>query len=86
MDDAQRQRLEAAAFRRLVTLLRSRTDLSDEMLYDNVGFSRDSLIHWYAEAARAYGMHVTDEEVARWIYGESWEDWKIRMNNEDEAH
>ena len=52
VDDAVRERLEAAAFRRLTLHLRQRTDVQNIDLMNLAGFCRNCLANWTADAAK----------------------------------
>ncbi|OYY81151.1 MAG: hypothetical protein B7Y61_14355, partial [Rhizobiales bacterium 35-66-30] len=47
LSDQDRERLEAAAFRRLVAHLRERTDVQNIALMNLAGFCRNCLSNWY---------------------------------------
>ena len=49
MDDKTRTELEAAAFRRLVSHLRERTDVQNFDLMNLAGFCRNCLSNWLKE-------------------------------------
>lgn len=71
-----RERLEAAAFRRLVEHLRERTDVQNIDLMNLAGFCRNCLSNWYLDAAQASGIPLTKEESREAVYGMSYEAWK----------
>ncbi|WP_281300265.1 MULTISPECIES: DUF1244 domain-containing protein [unclassified Iodidimonas] len=74
----QREKMEAAAFRKLVQHLRHRTDVQNVDLMGQSGFCRNCLADWYAEAAADLG-HPMDKDAARTaIYGMSPAEWKQR--------
>lgn len=72
----QKTELEAAAFRRLITHLRERTDVQNIDLMNLAGFCRNCLSNWYREAAEAQGIAVTKDESREIVYGMPYEDWK----------
>jgi len=76
MDDKTRTELEAAAFRRLVEHLRSRTDVQNIDLMNLAGFCRNCLSNWLKEAADAKGADMTRDESREAIYGMPYETWK----------
>jgi hypothetical protein len=59
MDDKTRTELEAAAFRRLLDHLRSRTDVLNIDLMNLAGFCRYCLSNWLKEAAVAKGVAMS---------------------------
>ena len=78
MDDATRQRLEAAAFRALVAHLRERSDVQNIDLMNLAGFCRNCLSRWYREAAEAEHVALTDPEAREIVYGMPYREWQAR--------
>ena len=76
MDDNTRTELEAAVFRRLVTHLRSRTDVQNIELMNLAGFCRNCLSNWLKEEADAKGMVMSKDESREAVYGMPYEIWK----------
>lgn len=85
MDQKTQTELEAAAFRRLVTHLRNRTDVQNIDLMTLAGFCRNCLSNWYAEAAEEAGIEMSKSEARESIYGMAYEDWKARHQTEATA-
>lgn len=69
-------KLEAAAFRRLVSHLRNRPETQNIDLMNLAGFCRNCLANWYLEAAEQAGLPVTKDQSREAIYGMPYEDWK----------
>lgn len=84
-DKATRTELEAAAFRRLVEHLRSRTDVQNIDLMNLAGFCRNCLANWMQEAAQAKGVALTKDQAREGIYGMPYEDWRERYQKEATA-
>lgn len=82
IDDKTRTELEAAAFRRLIEHLNTRTDVQNIDLMNLAGFCRNCLSNWYREAAEARGIAVTKDESRIAIYGMPYEDWKAQHQRE----
>lgn len=78
MDNATRDAIEAAAFRRLTTLLRHRTDVQNVDLMGVGGFCRNCLSDWVAEAAAEQGVPLSKEAAREHVYGMSYSDFKVR--------
>jgi hypothetical protein len=70
LDDAS----AAAAFRRLVRLLRHREDTQNIDLMGLAGFCRNCLSDWVGEAAS-----LSKAEAREIVYGEPYEAWKARQ-------
>jgi hypothetical protein len=79
----QQTEFEAAAFRRLVTHLRQRSDVQNIDLMNLAGFCRNCLSNWYLDAATAAGAAVTKDESREHIYGMPYDQWKA--GNQAEA-
>ena len=73
-DDA----IEAAAFRRLLAHLASRTDVQNIDLMNLAGFCRNCLAKWYRAAAEERGVALTDPEARERVYGMPYPEWKAR--------
>src|SRR2546429_6316393 len=82
VDESTRTALEAAAFRRLVEHLRSRTDVQNIDLMNLAGFCRNCLSNWMKEAADAKGLAMTKEMSREAIYGMPYEDWRAKYQRE----
>jgi predicted N-formylglutamate amidohydrolase len=82
MDDATRTDLEAAAFRRLVQHLRTRTDVQNIDLMNMAGFCRNCLGDWYRQAAAEKGITLGKDEAREIVYGMAPAEWKKRYQKE----
>jgi len=76
LEDPTRTELEAAAFRRLVSHLRERTDVQNIDLMNMAGFCRNCLSNWLKDAADAGGVPLTKEESREHVYGMPFAQWK----------
>jgi len=85
MDDSTRTELEAAAFRRLVSHLRERTDVQNIDLMNLAGFCRNCLSKWYLAAAKERDLPLTDPEAREIVYGMPYEAWKQAHQTEAPA-
>ena len=76
MDDATKEKLEAAAFRALMHhLLEKRPDVQNIDLMNLAGFCRNCLSRWYQEAANAQGIAMTKDEAREIVYGMPYAEW-----------
>ncbi|MEM8664932.1 MAG: DUF1244 domain-containing protein [Pseudomonadota bacterium] len=82
MTDAERTELEAAAFRRLVSHLRERTDVQNIDMMNLAGFCRNCLSRWYQEAATESGLDLDKEDAREIVYGMPYSEWKDRYQTE----
>ena len=76
IDQATRTELEAAAYRRLVDHLRTRTDVQNIDLMTLAGFCRNCLSRWYREEAEARDVPLTDPEAREIVYGMPYKEWQ----------
>jgi uncharacterized protein len=82
MDNTTRTELEAAAFRRLLEHLRTRSDVQNIDLMNLAGFCRNCLSNWLKDAADEKGMPMTKDESREAIYGMPYEEWKAKYQRE----
>ncbi len=82
MDEKTREQLEAAAFRRLVAHLRTRTDVQNIDLMNLAGFCRNCLGDWYREAAAEKDITMSKDEAREIVYGMAQAEWKARYQKE----
>ena len=78
MDETTRTELEAAAFRRLVSHLRERTDVQNIDIMNLAGFCRNCLARWYAEASAEQGIELSKDESRAIVYGMPYAEWKAK--------
>ncbi|MGB8316299.1 MAG: DUF1244 domain-containing protein [Aestuariivirga sp.] len=78
-DEKTQTELEAAAFRRLLAHLRTRSDVQNVELMTLAGFCRNCLSNWFEDAARERGVEVAREEARTMVYGMPQEEWKARF-------
>ncbi|MXN65317.1 DUF1244 domain-containing protein [Stappia sp. GBMRC 2046] len=82
IDEKTRMELEAAAFRRLVSHLRERTDVQNIDMMNLAGFCRNCLSNWYRDAAGEKGLDLDKEEAREIVYGMPYSQWKAKYQNE----
>jgi uncharacterized protein len=78
MDDKTRAELEAAAFRRLLEHLRSRTDVQNIDLMNLAGFCRNCLSNWMKDAADEKGIAMSKDQSREAVYGMPYEEWRAK--------
>lgn len=76
LSESTQEKLEAAAFRKLLAHLDSRKDVQNIDLMNLAGFCRNCLGKWYLAAAEEMGIELTQDDVRKRIYGMPYEDWK----------
>jgi hypothetical protein len=77
--------LEAAAFRKLVEHLRTRSDVQNIDLMNMAGFCRNCLANWYQEAAADKGLELTKDGAREVIYGMPYKEWQAKHQREATA-
>lgn len=82
LTEEQKRDFEAAAFRRLVGHLRTRSDVQNIDLMNLAGFCRNCLSNWYREAANEAGIEMSKDESREIIYGMPYEEWRARHQTE----
>jgi hypothetical protein len=81
----QQTEFEAAAFRRLVSHLRERSDVQNIDMMNLAGFCRNCLSNWYREAAEADGVAISKDESREIVYGMPFDEWKSLHQTEATA-
>ena len=82
IDDATRTALEAAAFRKLVEHLRTRSDVQNIDMMNLAGFCRNCLSRWYREGAAEQGITIADPDAREIVYGMPYKEWQALHQKE----
>src|SRR4051794_11761115 len=82
IDDATRTALEAAAFRKLVEHLRTRSDVQNIDMMNLAGFCRNCLSRWYREGAAEQGITIADPDAREIVYGMTYKEWQALHQKE----
>ena len=85
MDDASRQEIEAATFRRLLQHLDDNKDVQNIDLMNLASFCRNCLSKWYMAEAEARGMDIDYDSARELVYGIPYSDWKAKYQSEASA-
>ena len=85
LPDAQRDAIEAAAFRRLLAHLDERSDVQNIDLMNLAGFCRNCLSKWFAAAAAERGQPLEYEAARERVYGMPYAAWKDRHQTDASA-
>lgn len=78
----QQDRLDAAAFRRLLSHLGDRKDVQNIDLMILADFCRNCLGDWYREAAEADGIDMSKDAARERVYGMPYAEWKAKHQTE----
>lgn len=82
MDEMDRIKLEAAAFRGLIGHLQERKDVQNIDIMNLAGFCRNCLSKWYKAAVDAQSIELTKDEALEAVYGMPYSEWKEKYQNE----
>jgi len=85
LDAATRERIEAAAFRKLVAHLRGRNDVQNIDMMTLTGFCRNCMSRWYQEAAAEAGTSLETPAAREIIYGMDYKAWQAANQTEATA-
>lgn len=86
MDTSKQTELEAAAFRRLVSHLRDRTDVQNIDMMNLAGFCRNCLSKWYSAEATERNLDVDLDTAREIVYGMPYAEWKEKYQTEATEH
>jgi uncharacterized protein len=70
--------LQAAAYRRLVDHLRTRSDVQNIDLMNLAGFCRNCLANWYQDADNNSGGALTKDGAREIVYGVPYNEWQAK--------
>ena len=76
MDENTKNKLQSAAFERLIQHLRDRKDVQNVDLMNLAGFCRNCLSKWYREEADKKGITISDPDAREHVYGMPYSEWK----------
>lgn len=82
MDESTQRDLEAAAFRRLVSHLQTRTDAQNIDMMNLAGFCRNCLSNWLVDAADDAGVDLDKAGARQMVYGMPYDEWKAKYQTE----
>ena len=80
LNTENKEKIEAAVFRRLLNHLQENTDLQNIDLMNLAGFCRNCLYKWMHEAASDSNEDLSIEEAQKYVYGMPYEDWKKKFH------
>ena len=82
MDQITQDRLDAAAFRRLLEHLDNHKEVQNIELMELAGFCRNCLSKWYLAAAEERNLEMDMEQAREIIYGMPYSEWKDKYQAE----
>ena len=76
LNTENKEKIEAAVFRRLLSHLQENTDLQNIDLMNLAGFCRNCLSKWYVEASRENGQEINYDKAKEIVYSMPYNEWK----------
>ncbi len=76
LNTENKEKIEAAVFRRLLNHLQENTDLQNIDLMNLAGFCRNCLSKWYLEASKENGQEINYDKAKEIIYSMPYNEWK----------
>ena len=76
MDMKNLEKLESAAYKRLIKHLQKRTDVQNIDVMNLAGFCRNCLSRWMNEEAEKLNINYSKEESQEYVYGMPYQKWK----------
>ena len=76
LDTENKEKIEAAVFRRLINHLQENTDLQNIDLMNLAGFCRNCLSKWYVEASKENGQEIHYDKAKEIVYSMPYNEWK----------
>ncbi len=77
----QKEKIEAAVFRRILQHLDQRKDVQNIDLMGHAGFCRNCLSDWYLDAAKDAGLDINKDAARERIYGMAYGDFKDKYQS-----
>jgi uncharacterized protein len=74
--------LEAAAFRRLLNHLASRSDVQNIDMMNLTGFCRNCLSNWMMDAAQERDLVLTKDQAREHVYGMPYDTWRAKHQSD----
>ena len=76
LNTENKEKIEAAVFRRLLDHLQKNTDLQNIDLMNLAGFCRNCLSKWYVEASKENGQEIHYDKAKEIVYSMPYNEWK----------
>ena len=76
LNTENKEKIEAAVFRRLLNHLQENTNLQNIDLMNLAGFCRNCLSKWYVEASKENGQEINYDKAKEIVYSMPYNEWK----------
>ena len=77
-----KEKIEAAVFRRLLNHLQENKNLQNIDLMNLAGFCRNCLSKWYVEASKENGQEINYDKAKEIIYSMPYSEWKEKYQKQ----
>lgn len=85
MNQNQRDKIQAAAFRGFIKHLQDRTDAQNIDLMNLAGFCRNCLSKWVLAASNEHDAGLDYDDALEMVYGMPYTDWKQKYQEKASA-
>lgn len=82
MNNENREKIEAATFKRLIKHLQENPKIQNIDLMELAGFCRNCISRWYSEEAIEKGDNIDYEKARDLVYGMPYKEWKEHYQKE----
>ncbi|PPR30951.1 MAG: hypothetical protein CFH32_00410 [Alphaproteobacteria bacterium MarineAlpha9_Bin2] len=82
MNKLNKEKIEAATFKRLIKHLQENPKIQNIDLMELAGFCRNCISRWYSEEANKEGSEVDYEKARDLVYGMPYKNWKQKYQKE----
>ena len=82
LNTENKEKIEAAVFRRLLNHLQENTDLQNIDLMNLAGFCRNCLSKWYVEASKENGQEINYDKAKEIVYSMPYNEWKEKYQKQ----
>ena len=79
LNTENKEKIEAAVFRRLLNHLQENRDLQNIDLMNLAGFCRNCLSKWYVEASKENGQEINYDKAKEIVYSMPYNEWKEKF-------
>ncbi len=76
------EKIEAAAFRRLIRHFKENPNIQNIDLMELAGFCRNCISKWYMEEAIENGVNIDYDKAKEIVYSMSYNEWKNKHQKE----
>lgn len=82
MNNDNKEKIEAATFRRLLKHFQENPKVQNIDLMELAGFCRNCISKWYSEESKENNLEVNYDEAKELVYGMPYKEWKEKFQEE----